>query len=135
MSDQIGRYRIVGKLGEGGMGLVYVAHDEGLDRPVALKVIHPGRVDEQARKRFWREARAAAAVSHPGVCPVHEVGEDAGTLYIAMQLLAGESLAQRLERGALPAAEAIRIALDVLGALEDVHHRDLSQDLKPSISS
>ncbi len=133
MSDQIGQYRIVGKLGEGGMGLVYVAHDERLDRPVALKVIRPGRVDEQARKRFWREARAAAAVSHPAVCPVHEVGEDAGTLYIAMQLLEGESLAQRLERGALPAAEATRIALDVLGALEDVHGRDLvHRDLKPS---
>ena len=133
MPDRIGPYRIVGKLGEGGMGLVYVAHDERLDRPVALKVIRPGKVDEQARKRFWREARAAAAVSHPGVCPVHEVGENAGTLYIAMKLLEGESLAQRLERGALPAAEAVRIALDVLGALEDVHGRDLvHRDLKPS---
>ena len=133
MSDRIGHYQIVGKLGEGGMGLVYIAHDERLERSVALKVIRPGRVDEPARKRFWREARAAAAVSHPGVCPVYEIGDAAGTLFIAMKLLEGESLAQRLEKGALPPAAAVRIAIEVLEALGDVHRRGLvHRDLKPS---
>ena len=68
MPDRIGHFRILGKLGEGGMGVVYAAHDERLGRSVALKLIREGHTDEEARKRFWREARAAASVNHPGVC-------------------------------------------------------------------
>jgi len=115
------------------MGVVYAAHDERLDRSIALKVIRGHEADDPARKRFWREARAAAAVDHPGVCPIHELGEEGGTLFIAMPLLEGESLATRLERGSLPPLEAAGIALTVLDALEHVHgHGVIHRDLKPS---
>lgn len=115
------------------MGVVYAAHDERLDRTVALKVIRGPDADAQARKRFHREARAAAAVNHPGVCTIHEIGEEQGTLFIAMQLLEGESLAQRLEHGPLSCVEAVAVSLDVLGALEALHSQGLvHRDLKPS---
>lgn len=131
--DHIGRYRILEKLGQGGMGEVYSAHDERLDRPVAIKLIRDKSEDESARKRFWREARAAASVSHPNVCQLHEIGEEGGTLFIAMELLDGESLADRIRRGPLPVGEAIPIGLGVLAALEALHGRDVvHRDLKPS---
>jgi eukaryotic-like serine/threonine-protein kinase len=115
------------------MGVVYAAHDERLGRSVALKLIREDRSDEEARKRFWREARAAARVNHPGVCQIHEIGEEEGALFIAMELLEGKSLAQRLAPGPLPTPEAIQIALGVLGALEDLHRHGLvHRDLKPS---
>jgi serine/threonine protein kinase len=133
MRERFGKYRVVRKLGEGGMGLVYAAHDEQLDRPVALKVIRGDESDERARKRLWREARAAAAVTHPGVCQIHEIGEEDGTLFIAMQLLDGETVAQRLERGPLPIGEAVPIGLAALDALDDLHnHGIVHRDLKPS---
>ena len=79
------------------MGVVYAARDERLERAVALKTMSAlADGDETARKRFWREARAAASVNHPNVCQIYEIGEDAGTLFIAMELLEGESLADRL---------------------------------------
>ena len=92
---------ITGTLGQGGMGIVYLARDERLERSVALKTIAflPG--DETARKRFWREARAAASVNHPNICQLYEIGEADGELFIAMELLEGESLAERLRRGAM----------------------------------
>ena len=100
MPDRIGHYRIDRKLGEGGMGVVYAARDERLERTVALKTMSAPAADETARKRFWREARAAASVNHPNVCQIYEIGEDAGELFIAMELLEGEPLSDRLERGA-----------------------------------
>src|SRR5262245_40232966 len=87
MVGQLAHYRILHKLGEGGMGIVYAAHDERLDRAVALKVIHPGSSDESTRQQLWHEARSAAAVSHPSVCQLYEVGEADGQLFIAMELL------------------------------------------------
>ncbi|HEU5311429.1 MAG TPA: protein kinase, partial [Candidatus Eisenbacteria bacterium] len=75
---RIGHYRIVGKLGQGGMGIVYAARDEKLERAVALKTLSSVAPDETARKRFWREARAAASVNHPNVCQLYEIGEEAG---------------------------------------------------------
>ena len=92
---RIGHYAVTRKLGEGGMGVVYAAHDERLERVVAVKTMTSPANDETARKRFWREARAAASINHPNVCQIHEIGEDAGTLFIAMELLEGESLADR----------------------------------------
>src|SRR6185503_2261529 len=99
--DRIGRYRIERKLGEGGMGVVYAARDERLDRDVAIKMIRAGNSDGMARERLWREARAAAAVNHPHLCQLIEVGENDSELFIVMELLAGESLATRLARGPL----------------------------------
>jgi non-specific serine/threonine protein kinase len=131
---RIGHYGIIRKIGEGGMGVVYAARDERLERAVALKTMSSltGR-DETARQRFWREARAAASVNHPNVCQIHEIGEDAGTLFIAMELLEGESLADRLRGGPLRLSEAVPISLGMLAALAALHGRGLvHRDLKPS---
>ena len=99
LPDRIGHYAITRKLGAGGMGIVYAARDERLERTVALKTMSSLADDETARQRFWREARAAASVNHPNVCQIYEIGEDGGELFIAMELLEGESLAERLRAG------------------------------------
>ncbi len=128
----IGPYRISGTLGEGGMGVVYAAHDDRLDRPVAVKVIRPGS-EPNSRERLWREARTAARLNHPNICQVYEVGESDGHLYIVMERLDGESLAVRLKRGALPAREAVSTSLAIVAALEALHQHSLvHRDLKPS---
>ena len=130
---RIAHYEITGKLGEGGMGIVYVARDERLKRVVALKTISSLARDESARKRFWREARAAASVNHPNICQLYEIGEDHGELFIAMELLEGESLAARLERGAVHVPELIPVGLGMLAALSALHDRGvIHRDLKPS---
>jgi serine/threonine protein kinase/tetratricopeptide (TPR) repeat protein len=130
---RIGHYAITRKLGEGGMGVVYAARDERLERVVAVKTMMSAASDETARKRFWREARAAASVNHPNICQIHEIGEDAGTLFIAMELLEGESLADRLRGGPLSVPDAIPIALGMLAALSALHGRGVvHRDLKPS---
>jgi non-specific serine/threonine protein kinase len=131
--SRIGHYAISRKLGEGGMGIVYAARDEKLERTVALKTISTVGDSDTARRRFWREARAAASVNHPNICQIHEIGEDAGTLFIAMELLEGESLADRLRRGAMRVSEAMPISLGMLAALSALHSRGLiHRDLKPS---
>src|SRR5262245_16149821 len=114
------------------MGIVYEARDERLERAVALKTMSlPG--DAEGRQRFWREAKAAASVNHPNVCQLYEIGEDQGELFIAMELLEGESLGERLRRGALDVSEAVKVALAVLGALDALHARGIvHRDLKPS---
>jgi serine/threonine protein kinase len=128
---RLGRYRILHRLGQGGMGVVFAAEDESLGRRVAVKTI--AEPDESARKRFRREARAAAGVNHPNVCQVYEIGEDAGQLFIAMELLEGESLTDRLARGPLPTAEAIALGRGILGALHALHATGIvHRDLKPS---
>lgn len=137
MRASVGPYRIDRKLGEGGMGVVYAAHDERLDRPVALKMLKAGAGsaagDQQARERLRREARTAASVNHPHVCQVYDIGEDEGELFIAMELLEGESLSARLSRGPLPLDEAARVAVVVLQALDALHQRSVvHRDLKPS---
>lgn len=131
---RIGRYRITDTLGEGGMGIVYAALDEQLDRPIALKALrHESAADPAARERFWREARLAASVNHPHICQLYEIGESEGQLFMAMERLEGEPLAARLGRGALPLGEAVGIGLEVLAALEALHRRGIThRDLKPS---
>jgi non-specific serine/threonine protein kinase len=130
---RIGHYAIARKLGEGGMGVVYEARDERLERTVALKTMSSLVSDETARKRFWREARAAARVNHPNVCQLYEIGEDAGELFIAMELLEGEALAERLRRGPLNVSETVPIGLGMLAALSALHARGIvHRDLKPS---
>ena len=128
---RIGRYRILSLLGEGGMGRVYLAEDRTLRRRLAVKVLKES--NETSRARFMREAQAAAAVSHPHVCPVFDVGEDRGQLFLAMELLEGETLARRLERGPLPVPETLTLAQEVLAALEALREAGIvHRDLKPS---
>ncbi len=130
---QIAHYTITRKLGEGGMGVVYAARDERLERTVALKTMSSLAQEETARKRFWREARAAASVNHPNICQIYEIGEDAGELFIAMELLEGEALAERLRRGSLSVSQALPISLEILAALSALHARGIvHRDLKPS---
>ena len=115
------------------MGVVYAAHDERLERPVALKMIREASTDDKARERLWREARAAASVSHPNICQLFEIAEEDGELFIAMELLEGEALAERLRRGALSVADAVPIGLGVLAALSALHAQGIvHRDLKPS---
>ena len=130
---RIGHYEITRKLGAGAMGIVYAAKDERLERTVALKTMSSLATDETARKRFWREARAAASVNHPNVCQIYEIGEDRGELFIAMELLEGEPLAERLRQGAMNVSQAMPIGLEMLAALSALHSRGIvHRDLKPS---
>ena len=132
MPETIAHYHVVSKLGEGGMGVVYAATDERLQRRVALKMVR-GTGDQRSRERLWREARAAASVSHPNVCQLYEIGEANGELFIAMELLEGEPLSARLARGPIPLPESVDITLAVLSALEAIHARGIvHRDLKPS---
>ena len=131
--QRIGHYLISHKLGEGGMGVVYAARDDRLARVVALKTMARLGSDDTARQRFWREARAAASVNHPNICQIYEFGEDTGKLFIAMELLEGEGLADRLRRGPLTIAEAVPFGLSMLAALSALHARGIvHRDLKPS---
>ena len=130
---RVGHYTITGRLGQGGMGVVYSARDDHLQRPVAVKTMSAPAGDETARRRFWREARAAASVNHPNVCQIYEIGEDAGELFIAMELLEGEALAERMQRGPLNVSEMLPIGLGILAALQALHARGVvHRDLKPS---
>ena len=130
----VGRYRVTDTLGEGGMGTVYAAVDEKLERPIAVKVLrHESAADPTARERFWREARLAASVNHPHICQLYEIGESDGQQFIAMERLEGEPLAARLSRGAMPIAATVQIGLEVLSALDALHRRGIThRDLKPS---
>jgi TolB-like protein len=133
LPDRIGRYTIERKLGQGGMGVVYAARDDRLERTVALKTLSSMTTDPAARQRLWREARAAASVNHPNVCQIYEIGEDGGNVFIAMELLEGEVLAERLRRGPLSASEAVPAGLGILAALTALHGRGIvHRDLKPS---
>ena len=131
--ETIGRYRVTRRLGQGGMGVVYAAHDDRLDRDVAIKRIRDAAGDAALRERLLREARAAARINHPNICHVYELAEEGGELYLVMELLEGEALEQRLARERIPVGEALRIALGMLSALEALHTRGIiHRDLKPS---
>jgi serine/threonine protein kinase len=132
--DRIAHYEIRGLLGSGGMGKVYRAEDTKLKRDVALKVlaVETGEQDA-ARKRFLREARAAAALDHPHICAIYEVGEDKRNSYIAMQLIAGETLESRLRQSGMSLSEVLTIAIQIADALTTAHAQEIiHRDIKPA---
>ncbi len=128
------RYRILGELGRGGMGVVHEALDTTLGRRVALKILPPERVaDPERRERFLREARAASALNHPGIVTVHDLGNAEGLDFIVMELVEGETLADRIARGPLALGPALGIAAQVADALSRAHSAGIvHRDLKPS---
>src|ERR671913_858202 len=110
----IAHYRIVEAIGAGGMGAVYKAYDNKLQRVVALKLLPPEYVSQQdRRRRFFQEARAASALSHPHILTIYEVGEDDGKPYIAMEFVEGETLRGRINSNRLPLRETIDIAIQI----------------------
>jgi serine/threonine protein kinase/Flp pilus assembly protein TadD len=129
----ISHYRIVAKLGEGGMGAVYRAEDLQLQRPVALKFLPADlSADAQARRRLLQEARAASRLNHPNIATIYEAGEANGTVFIAMELVEGESLKQVLARGALPLAQLTEILRQIAEGLNEAHQAGvLHRDIKP----
>jgi len=132
VGSRVGPYEIVAQVGAGGMGEVFRARDQRLGREVAIKRLRADTPDD-ARERFWREARSAAAISHPNICAIYDVGELDGVPWLAMELLSGESLEQRLRRGPMPADEAVARMLEVLAGLAALHDSGiLHRDLKPS---
>ena len=134
VGDNLGHYEILGVIGAGGMGEVYRAKDTKLGRQVAIKVL-PAHLaaDASARERLRREAIAAAALDHPFICKVFDIGEDCGALFLVMEFITGDTLHQRLCSGSLHLTEALRISGEVAEALEEAHnHRFVHRDLKPA---
>jgi predicted Ser/Thr protein kinase len=129
----LGSYQVESPLGSGGMGEVYKARDTRLDRTVAIKVLPPHiAADPDVRQRFEREAKAIAALNHPNICTLYDVGREQDADFLVMEHLEGESLAERLERGALPLDEALRVATQVAAGLDTAHrHGIVHRDLKP----
>ncbi len=132
--QQILHYRLTEKLGEGGMGVVWMATDTTLDRPVALKALPPAfAADPERLARFEREARLLASLNHPNIATVYSVHVVEGVRYLGMELVPGEDLAQRIARGPVPVPESLEIARQVALALEAAHeHGVIHRDLKPA---
>src|SRR5262245_320747 len=129
-----GPYEAVAPLGAGGMGEVYRARDTRLDRTVAIKVLPADVASDAARhERFRREARAISRLSHPNICTLYDVGEQDGVDFLVMEHLAGETLAHRLLRGALPLEEVLRLGVELAGGLDAAHREGvIHRDLKPA---
>ncbi len=134
MKMKYGRYEIVEELGRGTMGVVYKAHDPQIDRMVALKVLRPDRVVSQDFVlRFLREAKAIGRISHPSIVTVYDVGQDHGTIYIAMEYLEGRPLNEVIKGRTVPVAEAVGMCTQVAEALGYAHSRGIThRDIKPS---
>ncbi len=132
--QQLGRYTVIEPIGSGGMGAVYRARDEKLERFVAIKILSPGLVTgDEARRRFRKEALALAKLSHPHIAAVYDVGEQDGVDYLVMECVAGQTLAATLKDGPLPIERATSIVLEIAGALEEAHeHGVIHRDLKPA---
>ena len=130
----VSHYEILAKLGEGGMGVLYKAHDSRLDRLIALKILRPDKVtDPERRRRFVQEARAASALNHPHIVTVYDIGETDGVHFIAMELVEGTTLADRIGRKGLPVPDALRHAAQIADALAQAHAKGIvHRDLKPA---
>jgi Tol biopolymer transport system component len=130
---RLGPYEITGTVGAGGMGEVYRARDTRLGRDVAIKVLPESFArDAILKERFEREARIISSLNHPNICTLHDVGHQDGTDYLVMELLEGESLAERVARGPLPIAEMLRAGMEISDALEQAHRQGIvHRDLKP----
>ncbi len=131
----LGPYQIVSQMGSGGMGIVYTARDPRLKRTVAIKLLPPDLTrDETAKQRFLQEAQAASALDHPNICTIFEINETPdGQLYLVMAYYEGETLKQRIERGALTVDEAIDIATQVGRGLAEAHGAGIvHRDIKPA---
>src|SRR5512135_3372317 len=131
---RLGPYEIQSAIGAGGMGEVYQAKDTRLGRSVAIKVL-PAHVsaDPDRRARFEREAKTIAGLNHPNICTLHDIGEADGTTYLVMELLAGETLGERLARGPVPLDQALSIASEIADALAAAHRQGvIHRDLKPA---
>jgi len=129
----ISHYKIIEKLGQGGMGEVYLAEDSRLDRKVALKIL-PQHLSERAelRERFEREARAVSSLNHPHICTLYDIGEQDGIHYLVMEHLVGETLEARLAKGALPLEQTLEYAIQIADALDKAHRQGVvHRDLKP----
>ncbi|MBC7911337.1 MAG: protein kinase [Pyrinomonadaceae bacterium] len=134
IGQTISHYRILSKLGEGGMGVVYAAEDTHLARPVAIKFLHASVDDHHYRARFLREARAISSLSHPHIATVYDYGETAeGQPFLVMELVQGQTLDELLEASALTLRRAVEIIERVAEALEEAHHHGIiHRDIKPS---
>ena len=130
----ISHYRIIEKLGEGGMGVVYKAEDLSLDRPVALKFLSPRAMGtEEDQERFVHEAKAAASLNHPNICTIYEIANADGKTFIAMEYVEGENLHVRMKSAPLPLDEALAIAADIGRGLGAAHERGIvHRDIKPA---
>ncbi len=130
---RLGPYEIGDQLGAGGMGEVYRATDTRLDRTVAIKVLPEHLADDpQRRERFEREAKAVSSLNHPHICTLHDVGEQDGVHYLVMELVEGDTLAARLEKGRLPLDQALEYAIQIADALDKAHRQGVvHRDLKP----
>jgi len=131
---RLGPYEIIAPIGEGGMGVVFRARDPRLDRQVAIKLLPTAlAADRQAQDRLRREAMAAAALDHPYICKIFEIGEEGNAVFLVMEYVAGETLDYQLRNGRMPLPEALRLAGEIAEALQEAHERGiLHRDLKPS---
>src|SRR5918997_5126508 len=129
----VAHYRIMEAIGAGGMGAVYKAYDEKLQRIVALKLLPPEfMAQEERRRRFLQEARAASILNHPHILTVYEFGEDGGRPYLAMEYVEGETLRKKIKARPLPAAETLGIAIQIAEGLAKAHEAGIiHRDLKP----